>query len=348
MRFFFYGTLRDANVLEVVLGRPVRAGDIRPASVRGFRAAKVVDNTYPIAVQVPDAVMPGVVVSGFDATDEERLNHYEGSDYGVTHVTAELANGRRVDVSMFVPVADIAHEENEWSLDDWTRDSKASWMALMPARLQDSQGLEPPMARTDVTVEQVDNAYKGHFRIDRYRVRHKLFAGGISEPVQREVLERGQAVAVLPYDPVRDEVVLIRQFRIGAFAGRGEPWMLEVVAGIIDEGETSEAVGIRELQEEANLAPLGPLRHIVTCHVSPGGTTETFELYFAPVDATDAAGIHGLPEEGEDIQVLVWSFDRAWRALGEGLITASPAIIALQWLALNRPALRAEAAAPQP
>lgn len=347
MRFFFYGTLRDADVLESVLGRPVPTADVRAASLRDHRAVAVTGDTYPVAVPQPGAVMPGIVVSGLDAGDEARLHHYEGSGYDLAHVTVDLPTGRGIGATMFVPHDGIAHDDRDWRLEDWTRGSKAEWLRRMPERLRDFTPLDPALGRGDVTVEQVEVAYKGHFRIDRYRVRHKLFAGGASQPIRREVLERGHAVAVLPYDPVRDEVVLIRQFRIGAFAGHGEPWMIEIVAGIIDAGEKAEAVGLRELKEEAGLVPLAPLRHILTCHVSPGGTTETFELYVARVDATGTAGIHGLPEEGEDIQVLVWPFTRAWRALSDGLITASPAIMALQWLALNRERLRAGVAGAQ-
>jgi len=341
MRFFFYGTLRDADVLEAVLGRPVAPADIRAASLRDHRAMTVSGDTYPVAVSRPGAVMPGVVVSGLGAHDEARLRHYEGADYGVTQVNATLSTGRTVAATMFVPREGVPHGDTEWSLSQWSGHAKAAWLRRMPERLRDFMPLTPVLGRADVKVEKLEPVYKGHFRLDRYTVRHKLFDGGTSQPVRREVLERGHAVVVLPYDPVRDEVVLIRQFRVGAFAGHGEPWMIEVVAGIIDPGETPEAVGLRELKEEANLAPLQPLRHVLICHASPGGTTETFQVFLAIVDAAGAAGIHGLPEEGEDIQVMVWPFDRAFRALSDGLITAAPAVVALQWLALNRPRLRA-------
>ncbi|MEQ8695449.1 MAG: NUDIX domain-containing protein, partial [Bauldia litoralis] len=105
----------------------------------------------------------------------------------------------------------------------------------------------------DVDILEKTTPYKGRFQIDRYRLRYHRFDGAWSEPVLREVFERGHAAAVLPYDPVRDEVVLIEQFRPGPLAaGEASPWLIEIVAGIIDPGETPEEVVRREADEEAN------------------------------------------------------------------------------------------------
>jgi ADP-ribose pyrophosphatase len=182
--------------------------------------------------------------------------------------------------------------------------------------------------------------YDGFFRLERYRLRHSLHAGGMSGEIVREMVEKGDVVAVLPYDPVRDEVVLIEQFRIGAIR---EPsaWLLEIVAGLIEEGETPEAVARRETHEEAGCR-LGRLEKICEFLTSPGKTTEKTLLYCGRVDSSGAGGIHGLPHEGEDIRVLPLPFAQALEYLHEGRLNSAWPIIAMQWLALNRERLRAD------
>ncbi len=177
--------------------------------------------------------------------------------------------------------------------------------------------------------------YQGFFRIDRYRLRHRLFNGEWGSAITRELFERGHAAAVLPYDPIRDEVILIEQFRIGALNAPGGPWLTEIIAGIIEENEAPEDVVKRESVEEANciITDLVPLYDYL---VSPGGMTERIALYCGRVDTTHAGGIHGAIDEGEDIKVHVVSRETALSYLQTGRINSASAIIALQWLALNR------------
>jgi ADP-ribose pyrophosphatase len=197
------------------------------------------------------------------------------------------------------------------------------------------------MNRTeDVAVLERTTLFQGYFRIDRYRVRHRLFRGGFGPPIEREVFERGQAVGVLPYDPAREEVVLIEQFRIGPFANGDRPWMIETVAGIIDAGETAQDVAIRELREEADLSTARPLIPIGRYYTSPGCSTETIQLYCALIDATKAEGFHGVADENEDIRIERYALGDAIEALNKGAIASGPAVISLQWLALNRDRLR--------
>ncbi|MBB4267464.1 NUDIX domain-containing protein [Roseospira visakhapatnamensis] len=194
---------------------------------------------------------------------------------------------------------------------------------------------------TTVLVERRESAFRGYFHIDRYVLRHALFGGGMMErPITRELLERGHAVAVLPYDPVRDVVVLIEQFRIGALAADMGPWLLEVVAGIIDEGETAEAVAVRETREESGcrVTMLEPVARWLS---SPGCTSETVALFVGRVDAGAVSGVHGLPDEGEDIRPLVVSADAFLDLLAEGRLDNATILIAAQWLALHRARLRA-------
>ena len=182
--------------------------------------------------------------------------------------------------------------------------------------------------------------YSGFFRINRYRLRHRLFAGGWSGVIEREVFERGHAVGVLPYDPVADSLVLIEQFRIGALAAGMSPWLIEVVAGIIEEGEAPEEVARRETLEEAGLE-IQALIPMCRYLVSPGGSSESVRLYCGRVDSRRAGGIHGLAEEHEDIRVDHLPYGEAMHLLEEGLVTNSVSLIALQWLALHRDRVRA-------
>ena len=197
------------------------------------------------------------------------------------------------------------------------------------------------MDENDVEILWREVAYQGYMGIELLRFRHRLYGGGGSGEIAREVIERGHAVTVLPYDAIRDEVVMIEQLRVGALArGDPAPWLLEVIAGVVEPGEEAPEVARREAMEEAGLA-LDAVTEILTHYTSPGIVTETITLYYAAVDASAAGGVHGLAAEGEDIRVQVLGFEAAMAALAEGRITSGPAVIALQWLALNRASLRA-------
>lgn len=195
---------------------------------------------------------------------------------------------------------------------------------------------------SDEKVDLVDHvvAFQGYFKVGRYSFRHSLFKGGQSPIIRREVFERGHAAAVLPYDPVRDEVVLIRQFRAGSYVAGLHPWGWETVAGIIEEGETPEAVVRRESVEEAGLAigDLIPMHNVVA---SPGAMSETCALFLGRADTANAGGVFGLESEGEDILVKVVPFTEARAMLDRGEIDNATAVIALQWLALHRADVRA-------
>ena len=179
--------------------------------------------------------------------------------------------------------------------------------------------------------------YCGFFRLEKYRLRHELFAGGWSSAITRECLERGHAVAVLLYDPDRDQVVLLEQFRVGALAAPDGPWLLEIVAGILDHpGETVEETARREIQEEAG-CEVSHLTPICRYLVSPGGASESISLFCGRVDAaTIIPGIRGVATEHEDIRVHLVRRTEALEWLRTGRICSAAPIIALQWLELNR------------
>jgi ADP-ribose pyrophosphatase len=187
----------------------------------------------------------------------------------------------------------------------------------------------------DVEVLEKTTPYRGFFRMDVYRLRHRKFDGGWTQELSREVFERGHAVAVLPYDPERDRVILIEQFRIGAYAAGLDAWLLETVAGVIEECESAQEVARREAHEEAgcDITDLVPIAEIM---LSPGGCSETLAVYCGRVDSRGAGGIHGLAHEGEDIRVLVLPPEEALARVMATRGANANAIIPLQWLLLNR------------
>lgn len=191
----------------------------------------------------------------------------------------------------------------------------------------------------DVEIIEKFSPYRGYFRLDRYSLRHRMHDGGWTKPLMREVFEHGHTVAVLPYDPLTDAVVLIEQFRIGAYAAGLAPWLTEVVAGTIEAGENPEGVARREVLEEAG-CEVSELEHIGTILLNPGAISETTAMYCGRVDSQGVGGVHGLSHEGEDILVSVVPADEAIARVADGQIANGYGVIPLQWLALNRERLR--------
>lgn len=183
--------------------------------------------------------------------------------------------------------------------------------------------------------------YDGFFKLDKFKLRHTLFAGGWSQPLEREVFRRNNCVGVLLYDPDRDEIVLLEQFRIGAAVQTDRAWLLEIVAGAIEEGETAEQVAYREAEEEAG-CQIEKLELISEFYTSPGGTSERLTLYCGKVDSSEVGGIYGLADEDEDILVSVISFDEAFELVEQNRFESAIPILAIQWLALNKDKLKAK------
>ena len=183
--------------------------------------------------------------------------------------------------------------------------------------------------------------YRGFFKLYRFELKHDLFEGGESPVLTRELLDRYHAAAVLPYDPVRDELVLIEQFRIGAAEDASGPWVMEIIAGLIEPAETAEQLVHREAMEEAGciISDVIPVHHYYS---SPGSSNEKIQIYFARTETEGLGGVHGIDEEGEDIRVHVVSSDTAFDWLDQGRIDSALPIIALQWFRLNREKIRSQ------
>jgi len=179
-------------------------------------------------------------------------------------------------------------------------------------------------------IESRETCYDGFFDLNKYRYRHRLYNGELGPVIEREVLERGHAVAVLPYDPDMDSVLLIEQFRPGAIADDKNPWLFEFPAGIVEPGESEQQVARRESLEEAGIE-LQELHRLTGFYPSPGGSSETIALYWASADLSAAGGHYGLAAEGEDIYASVWPFEKALDMVLDGTINNAPTIMLLLW-----------------
>ena len=180
--------------------------------------------------------------------------------------------------------------------------------------------------------------YDGFYKVDSCEVEHALFQGGTTKPMKRELLYRGNVAAVLPYDQKDDSVVLIEQFRIGA-TNQEDPWLVEVIAGMVETGESPEAMVYREAEEEAGLK-LDNLSLMTTYLASPGMTTEEVFIYSSLADLKDAGGYFGLETENEDIRVLKMKADEAIELFDNGTIRNAISVVAMLWLKLNIEKLR--------
>ncbi len=202
--------------------------------------------------------------------------------------------------------------------------------------------LTPRFGRADVELFEPDILHDGFFTMQRLHYRHRRYAGGWSETVNREVLMRGEAVGVVLYDPVNDLIGLIEQIRPGAMEQEGGPWCIEVVAGLVEPGEALADVAWREIKEEANVVP-HKVEYICEYMATPGGCNERLHIFYALADLRGIHGdINGLDEEGEDIRLLTLPASLVFDNLYGGRFNNAATLIALQWLQMNRPSLQAQ------
>lgn len=188
--------------------------------------------------------------------------------------------------------------------------------------------------RDDVEITRRETLFQGFYRVDKFWLRHRQFDGSMGPEISREMFVRPPAVGVLIYDPKTDEVLLIEQFRVGAIDDE-HPWQYEVVAGLIEPGEALEEVARREALEEAGVV-IDEMEKVFDFMPSAGGSDERFTLFVAPADLSRAGGVHGVPEEGENIRVIVLGLKQALQLISSGRINNAPCMLALQWLALNK------------
>lgn len=207
--------------------------------------------------------------------------------------------------------------------------------------MQDNKNKQVSMLqydKTDVTISAIETKYHGFFKMNEYRLNHKLFSGDQSDTFTREIFERGDAVVVMLYDPKKDALLLLEQFRPGVLRVNETPWMLEFVAGMFNEKESQIDVAVREAKEEANIElKAESIKLIMKYFSSPGGTSECIHLYWSTFDSSKvlSGSVYGLAHENEDILLHVVSRNEALALLTKGKISNAATIIGLQWLAIN-------------
>ena len=202
-----------------------------------------------------------------------------------------------------------------------------------------SAKLLTPPARADVELVESKIVGANYGRLLNYRFRHRRFDGTWSSEISRDCFDSGAAVIVLPYDPVKDEVVLIKQFRAGPWAAGYDPWIWEVPAGRLDkDGVDPAGIAIAEAREEAGLA-VTALEPIAAFFASPGIFTEHLTAFCGRV-SNARAGHFGLAEENEDIKSAVHTAKDAIDLAYSGAITSGPTLLCLYWLQANRDRLR--------
>ena len=370
--YFFYGTLCHRPLLETVLGRDVR---MVPARLPGYQAFWAKGQAYPVLVEGGDGAV-GVYVPELSDADMARLDFYEnGFDYRTQDISVETAAGPRTAL-VFLPGGIGELSDLPWRLEDWVKvwgetavatadDFMAHFGKTEPAavrrrygqmlvrgssrvraaRLREgSETLRREYRGGDVDRLALMHPYSGYFAVEEYDLRFRRFDGTMSEVLNRAVFISGDAAVILPYDPVRDRVMVIEQFRAGPYArGDANPWLIEAIAGRIDGGETPEAAARREAQEEAGLE----LRDLLvgpSYYPSPAAKAEYIYSFIGLADLPDsAAGIGGLDVEAEDIRSHVIAFEQLLALMTSGEVDNAPLMILVQWLEKIRPDLRAAA-----
>ncbi|MGB0497051.1 MAG: gamma-glutamylcyclotransferase [Rubricella sp.] len=370
---FFYGTLRDPDTRNVVLGPLAERISILPARLTGVRIHAVRHETYPIALPAEGHVAHGVVALDVPEEAVARISYFEDEfDYALDRRVVHLQD-RRIEAELYLAHNEKLRADGDWDYERWLRDHQPAFVSAAreymshygrrPAEHGDriwtgirhralaaeraaeeriDRRLGAPLDASDVEILRDEQPYADFFTVRDYTLRHRQFDGGVSEPLDRAVWMAADAVTVLPWDPVSDNVLLLEQFRPAPLArGDAAPWLIEPVAGRIDGREPPEAAARREAEEEAGLT-LGPMEEIAAYYPSPGIATEHVRSFVARADLSrHAEGIHGEVGEGEDIRTLILPLAEAEAALAQGEIRVGPLVMSLFWLRLHHERLRA-------
>ena len=369
---FFYGSLRDEELMAIVLGRAPAPGELRPARAPGYATRRLTDEDYPVLVPAEGEAVEGLLLSPPAPEEMDRLAFYEGAEFDFAELTVECGAGREPAL-YFRPTEAADAICAPWDFQCWQ--ARARDVAVEAAReLMEHHGRIPPdaveaiwpgiemrarqrararaaerrpsLARrravpSDVEVLERRRPFTGYLAVEEMKLRYRRFDGGWLGPVERTAVLWGDAVTVLPYDPAADRVLMIEQFRPGPAArGDPEPWCIEVVAGRIDGDESAEEVARREAREEAGL-DLGRMERIGAYYPTPGLAAENLTAFVAEARLPEGDGIHGVENENEDIRSFVLGFEEAMQAVRAGAVNTGPALISLLWLAAERGRLRA-------
>jgi nudix-type nucleoside diphosphatase (YffH/AdpP family) len=368
MDFFFFGTLCHAPLLRVVIGRDVA---MEPAHLPDYRVAHAGGHSFPVIVPEAGARAPGMLVRDLSDADILRIDFYTAG-FAQTVRDMVVEAGVPAKAGVFFALDPGLRPGVDWRFADW----QAAWGDVVTAAAVDVMALygqaDPraigarygamlvrgastvraaaggpvtlrrATATGDVAVAARATPYAHFFAVEEYDLSYRRFDGALSPVVNRAVFISGDAVTVLPYDSVRDRVLLIEQFRVGPYArGDAQPWLLEAIAGRIDPGETPEAAARREAVEEAGLE-LHDLRFVGGYYPSPGAKAEYLYSYVALTDLPDGiTGVFGVAGEAEDIRGHLVGFDRLIDLVATGEINNAPLLLTVLWLARARAGLRA-------
>ena len=371
---FFFGSLRDQTLLEVVLDRKVATADLVQASAPDHAALCLAHEAYPYLAKRPGQAAEGVVVFNLTDIDVARLEYFEEAEYGLAPISVETKDGT-VDAQYFAAGEKLGPNTGDrtWDFAGWCRTSRAIaieeavelmahidlvpvedcdtiWpgiqtRAMMRARAKATTPmtgrLRQARAPEDVESAAVLRPYTDFFAVEEHHVRHRRFDGSMSPTITRAALTSGDAVTVVPFDPRSRRVLLIEQFRAPMFA-RGDacPWSIEAIAGRIDQEPDPEACARREAQEEAGLV-LGRIEQIAAYYSSPGIIAEHITSFVGEAQLGAAGGIYGAANENEDIRAFTCALDEALEAVASGEIDNAPAILSLLWLSRNHERLAA-------
>ncbi|MCQ0093338.1 NUDIX domain-containing protein [Roseovarius sp. M141] len=370
---FLYGTLRDTALLRIVLGPRADAVSMWPATLPDHVVTWAKGQVFPTIAIQPGANTVGVLLEDLSPQEVQRLDFYEGGFGCDLREVVVCAEGGPHQARIYFPQAGLWQQGVPFDLDDWAQQwgaisrlaateamgylgtcspqDLAARMPMIRARAASRLAVTgvPAQVRSDTGADAVEAVetevlHAGYFRTEARVLRHPTFQGGMSNTLRREIFVATDAALVLPYDPVRDRVLLVEQFRMGPY-GRGDPrpWMLEPVAGRVDPGETPEQAAHRECMEEAGLS-LTRLERIGSYYCTPGYSTEYFHNFVGLADLPDDLPRYGgLDTEAEDIRLHVLDFDAAMALLDTGEADNGPLILSLMWLARERARLRAAA-----
>lgn len=366
---FFYGTLRYAPLLELVLGRDAHDIDMIPATLADHAVYAVNGHPFPMIAEAKGQAAEGLLVRGLSETDIARLTYYEGGfDYDLETHQLDLETGEHAKAQVFFPEPGLWQRDGLWSLEAWIErwgqmslyaadevmaffgrlspeDVTRSFPAIRGragARIAAEQRETDPERNLsrDVVIERDDRAYLSYFGMREIALRHRRNDGTMSNVLQRGGLMQGHAVVVLPYDPRRDAVLLVEQFRAPVFMiGDPAPWMWEPVAGMIDPGETAEQAAHRESMEEAHIA-LDSLVSAGKAYSSSGSSTEFLNLFVGLADLSTTVDNGGLESEGEDIRSRILPFEELMDLVDREVLKDLPLLAIANWLARHRDRLR--------
>ncbi len=365
--YFFCGTLRHVPLLEAVLGHPALTTSawLMDHALHGPQGEH-----FPRLVGVPGARVEGLVLGDASAEDRARLDFFAAGFGFDSRATTVMQHGVAVEALVYHPASGAALDVG-WDFAPWQQQFGAEFVAMAkdylaqfgvkPARAVAAR-FEQMLARGasrvrassggptevrhragagDVAVAALREPYARFFAMEEIDVSFRRFDGSMSPQVTRAGFIACDAVTVLPYDPVRDRVLVVDQFRAGPYLrGDPQPWQIEAIAGRIDPGETPVEAARREAVEEAGLV-LTELLPVASYYPTPGCSAEYLYSFVALTDLADtAAGVFGVEGEAEDIRGHLISFERLMALVASGEISNAPTVVTAFWLAQNRARLR--------